>query len=464
MQKAMKNIYFYIPIEIKTREFHAKTLLACVTAESGLNVVLGQKEALRKQITHLPKGIILYHGINENFSRDIQFLSEKGFIVVAQDEEGLVYFNPEFYQKFRISCNSIHNLKFFFAWGKHQANCIGLKCPDSVRKIFLTGNSRFDLLRPEIRGIFKEEIESIHKKFGKFILINTNFGACNHFNGADYYIQSLNVKGWTRIAEDKEYHIRRIQHVSATFDHFQKMVFSLSQQYPNIQFVLRPHPSENVNRWENLLKDCANVKIIHEGNVIPWLCAAELMIHNGCTTAVESVIAETPTVSFIPFEPGEYDLFLPNTLGYPAKTIEELNAIIESFGIHGKQTIIAYNQQRKKEILTEYIVGFEGEFASERIAETICSIDGLEENYRNEDIIRPHDVSLPFLSNLRNIPTWIEKFKGRKTEKYVLHKFGGLTQKEIEVVIRKLQECTGRFHDISVTPISDQVFLIKKAS
>jgi len=117
MQKAMKNIYFYIPIEIKTREFHAKTLLACVTAESGLNVVLGQKEALRKQITHLPKGIILYHGINENFSRDIQFLSEKGFIVVAQDEEGLVYFNPEFYQKFRISCNSIHNLKFFFCLG-----------------------------------------------------------------------------------------------------------------------------------------------------------------------------------------------------------------------------------------------------------------------------------------------------------------------------------------------------------
>jgi surface carbohydrate biosynthesis protein len=47
--------------------------------------------------------------------------------------------------------------------------------------IHLTGNPRGDLLRPELRGFYARDIESIRREYGDFILMNTNFKPVNAF-------------------------------------------------------------------------------------------------------------------------------------------------------------------------------------------------------------------------------------------------------------------------------------------
>lgn len=455
--------WFYIPVETKTREFHAKILLACVAAENGLTAVIGQKSELRRQISHLPKGFFLYYGIAENFLRDIQNLKEAGLTVVAVDEEGLVYYSCDFYQRYRVSCQVLHDITHFFAWGKNQAQCIASKCPEEKQKIVLAGNPRFDLLRPEFREFFRAESDAIKAKYGKFLLINTNFGACNHFNGPEFYIQSLWQKGWTCSAEDEAYHLRRIEHVAATFDFFRTMISEVSKAFPEYTIIVRPHPSESIKHWQQILCDCQNVHIMHEGNVVSWLLAADLLIYNGCTTGIEGAIAGTPIIVYSPIPASEYDVYLPNALGYRVVSVDELIRTIREVQEHGPGFLYDYSKRRIKELLGEFASNLNGDLASDRIISTLT-----HKEFTGRFSIMPFPVA-KFDMYMYNFISRAKKFaagklcgRGKRSADYLKHKFNGTSISEVEAIVKYFQHCSGRFGDIEVTEIADQIFIFSK--
>ncbi len=53
--------------------------------------------------------------------------------------------------------------------------------------------------------------------------------------------------------------------------------------------IVRPHPSENHEKWCEVLPEHEKVIVKHEGNVLPWLMAAQVVIHNSCTTGIEAI-------------------------------------------------------------------------------------------------------------------------------------------------------------------------------
>ena len=57
-----------------------------------------------------------------------------------------------------------------------------------------------------------------------------------------------------------------------------------------------------------------NVHVISEGSVIPWLIASKFVIHNGCTTAIESFLLEKHVISYRPYVDALYDLDVPNKI------------------------------------------------------------------------------------------------------------------------------------------------------
>jgi surface carbohydrate biosynthesis protein len=59
------------------------------------------------------------------------------------------------------------------------------------------------------------------------------------------------------------------------------------------------------------------VRVVHRGSVLPWLLACRALVHNGCTTAVESYAMGVPAVAYLKTFNPEYDLDyqgLPNRL------------------------------------------------------------------------------------------------------------------------------------------------------
>ena len=83
--------WLLLPVETKVREFHAKLLLAAIAVERGYRVVLGEQNAMVRQIDHLPRGLYIDKSIASSKTEHFQRLRQRGNKVAAWCEEGLVY-------------------------------------------------------------------------------------------------------------------------------------------------------------------------------------------------------------------------------------------------------------------------------------------------------------------------------------------------------------------------------------
>ena len=89
----------YIGIETTVRELDAKLLLACVAAEAGFEVWMGQQKMFLRQLETMPQGILFNKSISPSKARKYAHYKRLGFPLVAYDEEGLAPFNADEYQK-----------------------------------------------------------------------------------------------------------------------------------------------------------------------------------------------------------------------------------------------------------------------------------------------------------------------------------------------------------------------------
>ena len=192
---ANESPWLLLPVETKAREFHAKLLLAALAVERGYRVVLGEQNAMVRQIAHLPRGLYVDKSIAKTKTKHFQRLRQQGNKVAAWCEEGLVYRDRDAYLRQRIDLASLAEAERFFCWGAVQRADIAAKAGKDEAKLVATGNPRFDLLRPDYRGLFADEAQALRDRHGDFILINTNFARYNHFYGEDYLLQSQRQRG-----------------------------------------------------------------------------------------------------------------------------------------------------------------------------------------------------------------------------------------------------------------------------
>ena len=83
--------------------------------------------------------------------------------------------------KGRLSKEALDRVRVFFAWGPDDAEAIRAFPGWPGIPIHATGNPRIDLMRPELRGYFDEDVAALRRRFGDFLLVNTNFALVNHY-------------------------------------------------------------------------------------------------------------------------------------------------------------------------------------------------------------------------------------------------------------------------------------------
>jgi hypothetical protein len=101
---------------------------------------------------------------------------------------------------------------------------------------------------------------------------------------------------------------------------------------PDKTFGVRPHPAEDPNFYILILAGLKNVNVDKTGAVHPWIMAADLIIHDGCTTAIEAFLAEVPVVNYKSTATEPYELMLPNQLGSRCENVDEVIKIIRDLG------------------------------------------------------------------------------------------------------------------------------------
>ncbi|SHK37433.1 surface carbohydrate biosynthesis protein [Desulfatibacillum alkenivorans DSM 16219] len=451
--------YIFLPVETKVRELHSKTLLACYAAEAGFSVVLGQQAELLRRIKFLPAGIYVEKGVAPMKAPGVRLLKDLGHKVAAWCEEGLVIVDQETYARDRVSEEVFSMLDAFYAWGEVQAGAIALKMGDQTEKTVIAGNPRFDLLREPYRIIFEKDAQDIRSRHGEFLLVNTNFGLFNNFFGRDYFVENL-MRRYGRIQgpEHEAFLKEWVAHVGRVFEAYKAFLPALSKAFPNLKIVLRPHPSENHEEWKEAARGLSNVEVIHQGNVIPWILASRVLVHNSCTTGVESYILGKPVVAYRPVLSPVYEYELPKAVSISAFSQEETIQVIQDCLDDKLKTAPEIAVGRK------YARNIDGPYSCETIVESLKAL-AQERRPESYGALKAARARLSWIAKdgLYGAKVMVNNLIGRKGEyqEYEKQKTGVIKHKEVEDIIRAFAQSSGLFSSVHAKTLNGAKMCLK---
>ena len=304
--------WIIIPIEVKVRDCDSRLLIAYEALNNGFNVIIGDQRQIYQHIDKLPRSIYYDKSAAQNKINFYKKLTSKGFIIVSQDEEGLSCVNNrEKYLKQRVCEETLKLLKKQFTWGKTEIDVLKSRYPHYKQKFRSTGNPRIDLLRQKFRSIYKDNIVQIKKEYDDYIIFNSSF-TVNHKLGKENLFTLWKNLGRVKNNKEKVFYENRIDFFERTFNQFVDLIIMTSKKFPQKKILVRPHPAEDEKFWLDLSSKYKNICIRKDGNVYPWIIAADIVIHSSCTTGIEAYIAGTPVISYIPYTDNEYVKHISN--------------------------------------------------------------------------------------------------------------------------------------------------------
>jgi surface carbohydrate biosynthesis protein len=233
----------------------------------------------------------------------------------------------------------------YCCWNTDFADYIAQNKFYNTSSIYLTGLPRIDLLCPDLKNLsmgFVPEVKKIEKPL---ILITASFSLpAPKFQKEEEEIEMM-VKYYNF---KREFVLEWVSIEKEARDQYVALANTLSQRFPHIDFVYRPHPFENENfYYEKLLKN-DNLHLIKKGTLDAWLHKSLALIHNkSCTTSLEAGIAHVPvlTANWVKYHKS-YPFLDGITLGAP-----DINDMIQKVEELLKGNI-AVNEKMKRQIST----------------------------------------------------------------------------------------------------------------
>ncbi|WAC20193.1 hypothetical protein OVA24_02215 [Luteolibacter sp. SL250] len=331
-----KHVVFF-PVEVKVREFDFRLILAVFCARPDWQIILGDHEQLFPITLRLKNAIlVLKNVIGGKRPWKYRKYKDLGHRIVQLDEEaGIFEGDKDFWKEElhrRLDIAKMDADDYVCTWGTFQADYYKSLNPACADHIIATGHPRMELGSPRFSELYRAEADRLHARFGDFILINTNLVA-NNARGIDVLLVShkvdpANTAFRTRIIEQEGFEIRRA-------GHFIDLINHLSNEFPDRQIVVRPHPSEDIRRHEALLRFIPRVTVTREGSLYAWLMASSILVHGGCTTAIEAQVVGKPIINFHPEVDERFDVCLPNLLGVTCRTLPEVSSTIREIQASG---------------------------------------------------------------------------------------------------------------------------------
>jgi surface carbohydrate biosynthesis protein len=318
----------YIPIEVKNRELKSRLLVLYFLLKKGHNCVIGDKSGVYRYMINNPGGIYYDKSISINKISFIKKIKKIARNIVCSDEElGITYNNIERFFKFRISLPTLRETTHFYCCGNRDYNYLLGEYSNQKDKFKLTGSAQFDLIKDGLcESIYKNEISNIKLKYGNFILVNSSFSIISKERARFHADLALKLN---RINKNEyKSRFKELSERYVDFTDFIDIINRLSSDFPHLKFILRPHPTEDIAIWNSQIKNRNNIIVIKDGDVIPWIYASKVMIHEGCTTAIYAYLLKKKVISFIPKSKISKVANLTQSIGFQVKSYSDLKNVL----------------------------------------------------------------------------------------------------------------------------------------
>jgi len=456
-----------IPVENQVRELDPKLLLTCIAARKGFSSVIGSRRELEFRIDSYPRSIYLSKSMTRRSLIFFRMARKFGHDIVTWDEEALVHLPPETYFSRRLHPESIKHVSHLFAWGQDNVELWRQysHLPDDI-PIHNTGNPRNDMLRSEMLPFYEEEVQALQRRYGDFILINTNFNHVNAFGPDMNLFQPVNNPGeqakFGRAAKgmSRDYAQGLSDHKQAVFESFQRLIPKLDRAFPDLNIIVRPHPTERHDVYGDIAARCSRVQVTNEGNVVPWILATRMVLHNGCTTGVESFVMGVPAISYREAIDETYDngfYRLPNEVSHQCFNFDQLQDMVRRI-LSGKLGVA--DGDERNALVKRYLSSQNGPLACEKMVDVLTLMvsnrdDGGESSIWNRIQLRLIADSYHLYKRLK------PKLPGSHNRpEFQKHRYPGITLEALKQKIERLQKILKDTTRLNVEQISDVLFRI----
>jgi surface carbohydrate biosynthesis protein len=433
-----------IPCEIKVRDFQSRILVAIQLLQKGYGVIIGSHVQINKYIDLLPGGIYFDKSISINKYNHFKMLKKK-YKITAIDEEGLSAISG--YEKYitnRVSQKMLDLTHVFFCWGEIEKNLIKEKYQNTKCLLIETGNPRFDFYKKKMKSFYSKQVKSIKNRFHDYILISSNFSLRGDADKSTY--DKLHELGRIKTKNDLVYYQKRLKYQDELLKKFIDLIKKMAQECPTENFILRPHPSENMSKWEEIFLDTKNINIVFEGVAAPWIIGSKLLIHSSCTTGLEAYCLGKEVVSFLPTLDNDIPKSISNRVSHKFQKKEDLISWLKNFLDKGLDKTFSENIE-----LDDYILNLGDEFSSKKIADELEKIKIEKERF----FISKIDKYKKILSRKKS-----EIFSISKTG--ILKKFPTAKTQEVKVLIDSINKALNVQISLDINKIDKDIFILKQ--
>lgn len=446
-------------VENKSREFDSKIFLACLAAERGYTVLLCHYGAFRKWIRCLPRGMILEKSISTGKEKLLKRYRDAGYRISSIDEESFsIFVDSEKWLRTRVCGTTLDIVDYMFTWSERQAEMVRGKYPLQANKVLATGTQRADLWRKEMRALYDADVADIRKRYGRFILMPSNFTAAINVKGDDFTIIQAQKYGHIRHRADEQVLVDRIKHLKNNLEEYAIAFRKIRSKFPGHTLVIRPHPTDNHEYWEKVIASIDNVVVIHEGSPTPWLLAADAIFHHGCSTGLEARVLGRCSIAYHPCWDGRFNKHPSTMVGPVARDLAELITFLD-------RSIRNPDGCALKTGEVEDYISIEGDFACEKMLNALdkCAWAG---NSLNLTLSNPNVVMVRIKEAWGKVRNNIRRLIGWKSHEYSSRqnrsrqKWPGASVDEVQSLILKYGNMLGRFRDVNSEELVENIFCI----
>lgn len=435
----------YIKVEVETRELLSRLLLGMYAAARKHNVLLGDGELLSLvEQNKLKPGIIFEKSITPSVTRIKQLKNYRKFgsKLTSIDEEGVIKDDFNTLLNSRFSEQTILLSDKIFCWGKYDYDSLINLFPNQKQKFIKTGNPRVSLWSRKYKHLF------INKKIEekKYILISSNFSVAVSSQRLSEIVKFFLS---TNYFNDKKYVENFYNRMSLNLQILFKFINAiniLTERFQNINFIVRPHPTESVELWENFFRKRKNLLITKELTLSDWIENSEIIIHNGCTAGVEAFARKKKIISYEPLDLKTSHTY-PNKFGYTAKDEIELQNLISQFYCNDKRYQKIDEIQNLEDIISRF-----GNFEQDNFIQNII----LEwETLNDKKLSQKNSL---FNIKLKNSLRMIKK---KFIKPYVNEKFPPLQRHRIANLVNNLKKVDNNLNNVDFELLGPNLIKLK---
>jgi surface carbohydrate biosynthesis protein len=354
------------------RDLEGLALLGWQLATKGATVTLVPMYEQGFDVPALHPDLVLVNYTRPNNADLIKSYKRAGILVGVLDTEGIGGKNPDQFAEMIKSVGCTDLIDLYCVWGHAQRAALIRHNTVPAGILHVTGCPRYDFCATPWRAALPGP--SIAPGY---VLINTNFPVANprFSNSSSDEREAMVQAGFSREFAT-QFVIDAAQAYRLTLD----TSIKLARHFVDVQFVLRPHPFENIGSYD-ALASLRNVHVRQEGTSLEWINGARLLIHQNCSTAIEATMLGVEPLSMEWFNTPALRLDAATRVSRGAHSEADLIDLVRR-GLDEKLPPLTLESESfRRQIIGDLFTAIDGASAA-RVAEAILDTIGGARQHR----------------------------------------------------------------------------------